>query len=468
MTTEATTKKLIKLQEEIKKIVIGRDDVIEALVLGIASNQHILLLGKHGEAKSFLVEHLAKATDLKYFYSQIHQETIVKDIVGLLNPVEYQKGKLDIIKTLFWNSDILFFDEFLRGRSEFLDFLLEVMVERKTSKTLLGESKLPVISVIATSNPLTDDYNTERLDLALKDRFYAILSLEHLIQNDEKHNDIKAILVNDKNKVENVGLTREELKQFYEHGIASVKVDTDVVVEIFVNAKNMGFPFSTRFIKMFKEVAQIYALIHGKNEVSKEDIFSVSVVMLMNRFEGLTKNKIENIVDEAILKESYADVVKEIRTLGEIKANEDEKKVFIEKSVELIGKVKYDYATMPNRLKEKIDQLTTDLQDIIRLNVDDNSIITASIIGKLDTEQFKPIIEQFIEHHTIKTRYMNEAEYTKIKLSLKFVRNCEITKERASNFVKMVIKPKIDSAKSFDEIKDAKQVLADKKMLLDY
>ncbi|HHE65771.1 MAG TPA: MoxR family ATPase, partial [Bacteroidetes bacterium] len=233
--TKTTIKKLEQLKKELKKVVKGRDKLIDALVLGIASNQHVLLIGKHGEAKSYLVENLAKATGLNYFASQIHQETIVKDIVGLLNPVKYREGEIDILKTKFWNSEILFFDEFLRGRSEFLDFLLEVMVERKTSKTLLGETKLPVISVIATSNPLTEEYNTERMDLALKDRFFAIISIDHLIADEANANTIHDILLNNATEVENVGLTRDELISFSEEA-KKVDIDIDAVIEIFVNA----------------------------------------------------------------------------------------------------------------------------------------------------------------------------------------------------------------------------------------
>ncbi|MHA1827107.1 MAG: AAA family ATPase, partial [Candidatus Heimdallarchaeaceae archaeon] len=187
--------KIILLKDELRRHVKGREDLIDTVILALCSNEHVLIIGKHGEAKSFLVHKLAQITSLQVHYQQVHNELTLKEVVGLLDPLSYQQGKLNLLKTRFWSANILFFDEFLRGRSEFLDFLLEVMIERKCSKTVLGEVQLPqLISVIATSNPLTEEYNTERLDLAMKDRFSFIVNVDHLIENEANREVIKSIL----------------------------------------------------------------------------------------------------------------------------------------------------------------------------------------------------------------------------------------------------------------------------------
>lgn len=465
MTTEETAKKLEKLKSELKKVVIGRDDIIDAMVLGLASNQHILLLGKHGEAKSYLAEHLAKATGLKYFYTQMHQETIVKDIVGLLDPLKYREGKLDIIKTKFWDSEILFIDEIMRGRTEALDFLLEVMVERRTSKTLLGETKLPIVSLIATSNPLTEQYNTERMDLALKDRFFAIINLDHLIESDLNHGHIKTILINEMEKVDNVGFTREELVSFAKES-KKVDIDVDTVIEIFANANMRGFPFSTRFIKTFKEICQGFALLDGRVKTKRDDYFEVGLIMLQNRYDGLKKNMIEDIIDEAVLKQEYSDVIIKVREISEIQKEDVD--VFVEKAIDLIEETKEDFPQMPQRLKDRIDNLISLLEDKIRLNIDDEKIVNWKKISKLDTERFKPLIQQFIDHHIIETKYMNLAGYNKAKQLLRGVKYCTIETEKKMKYAKLKIIPKIDEPKSFDELKLIKDILNRNSILVNY
>jgi hypothetical protein len=466
MTTEDTSKKLQKLKMELKKIVIGRDDIIDTLILGLASNHHALIVGKHGESKSMLVEQLAKASGLKYFYSQIHQETIVKDIVGLLNPLKYREGKLDIIKTKFWDSEILFFDEAFRGRTEFLDLLLEVMIERKTSKTLLGETPLPIISVVCTSNPTNSEfYNTERIDLALKDRFFAIVNIDHLIESDLNHGHIKTILLNDTNTIDNVGLTREELVNFAKES-KKVAIDVDTVIEIFANANMRGFPFSTRFIKTFKEICQGFALLDGRDKTKRDDYFEVALIMLQNRYDGLKKNMIEDMVDEAVLKQEYSDVIIKVREISEI--TKEDTAVFIEKAIDLIEETKEDFPQMPQRLKDRIDNMISTLEDKIRLNIDNEKIVNWKQISNLDTERFKPLIQQFIDHHIIETKYMNLAGYKKAKQLLQGVKYCTIETEKKMKYAKLKIIPKIDEPKSFDELKLIKDILNRNSILVNY
>jgi len=443
------------VKSELKKVIKGRDEVIDAIVLGLASNEHILIIGKHGEAKTMLVRLLGKITGLKTFEMQVHQETIVKDVVGLLNPIEYKKGKLDIIKTNFWDAEIQFYDEFLRGRTEFLDFLLEVMVERQTTKTVLGLRKLPVISVVATSNPLTEFYNTERMDLALKDRFYAILNLNHLIENGD-YSSLKEVLKNREGREARINITRNELIELKNYAIKNVKFDADVIIDIFRKLNELGFPFSTRTIKLFKNILQVNALMNGREEVEDEDYFYISNLMLSNRFEKLTKEKIENAVDESLVSFRYKPLVSKINKIEEIRSDH----VFIESVVEMIEETKDIYPELPQKLKNKIDMLRSRLKETIMVNL---KSIDPSILCKLDTEEFKTIIENYIDEKKIVTKYLNKSGKKKMEEILNvYGKNCVVEKiTSVEGFVKFVIKPRIDNLKTFKEIENLKEVIPD-------
>ena len=255
---QKTINKLKELEKQLNGLIIGRENVSKALVLALASNSHMLILGKHGEAKSYIVDKLCKITKLNYYYKQFHNETQLKDVVGVLNPIEFQKGKLDLLKTKFWDSNILFIDEFLRGRSECLDFLMEVLVERKCSKTILGEVNLPIVSCICTSNPLTDEYNTERMDLALKDRFSFIIYLKHLIE--DKPELLKEVIKTNNGHLTDIKFDYDELIELRKEAVEKVNVDADFISELFQKLRDYGFLFSSRFIKNYAQIVKVVLL----------------------------------------------------------------------------------------------------------------------------------------------------------------------------------------------------------------
>ena len=465
-----TVDKLNRVKGELKKVVKGRDELIDGLILAISSNQHILIMGKHGEAKSMVVNVLKQITDLPTYYTQIHNETIVKDIVGILNPIDYQKGKISLIRTPFWDSHILFFDEFLRGRSEFLDFLLEVMVERKCSKTLLGEIKLPILSIIATSNPLTEDYNTERLDLALKDRFFVIISIDHLIETEQK-SKIRDILeskidVNDifnngnKADVKKVTVSYEELKTLPKYAKENIEVDIENILMIFDKCKDLGFLFSTRFIKNFKDTLQTYLLISNKTKAEHKDYFYLANLMMSNRYDGLNSDKITDIVDEVLTCSQYSSMIKDIDNLME---NKDKVTDFIQKGIKILNDVNQDFSNMPKRIQDKITSLRNELELRIRTNL---NVMSPKLMKMLDDEQFKPIIESYIKRFTITTKQIKPTEKTILtklnSLLKKEAKSCIVEKKTTDvGNIQFKIIPRIDKPISFKEIETTKKYLSD-------
>jgi MoxR-like ATPase len=456
MSIEQTATKLKKVSEELKTVIKGRDNVIDSLVLAIASNNHALLLGKFGEAKTLMAGKLAKASGLKYYEAQIHQETIVKDITGLLNPVKYRQGEIDIIKTKFWDAEIIFLDEVLRGRTEFLDMLLEVMIERKTTKTLLGEVSLPVLSVIATSNPISQEYNTERLDLALKDRFFAIVRIDHLIE-DKKYDDIRQVLNGTINGIESVNLKREELIEFANYAKKNVTVDIDTIIEIFRNAnENKSFPFSTRFIKLFKEVCQVHALLDGRKAVDADDFVEIGFMMLSNRFDNLTESVIEEIINDSVMQKDYVDLMAKIRGMESPHTEEENFK----KAFEIFKDTKEDYASLPTTIKRKVDAVIKGMEKSLSEILESNpAFLDYDTMKELDTDRFKKFLKRFAEINTVETRFMTKEEYKKTRKAFVGVSHCSIVKEKKLDYVKMKIVPILSDPKSMAEVKKVKALV---------
>ena len=144
-----------ELENILNSKILGREKMVRSVMLSLINGENVLIKGLHGEGKSMLLHLIKKHSNTKTFYKQIHGQTSLQDILGVINALDFKLGKLDIIKTDFWDSNIQFYDECLRN-SELLDFLLEVMVERKCSKSVLGEIDLTMQSnTILPSSPIT-------------------------------------------------------------------------------------------------------------------------------------------------------------------------------------------------------------------------------------------------------------------------------------------------------------------------
>ncbi len=464
-----TIEKMKKLSVALKRVVYGRDSLVNALVLSIACNQHILIIGAHGEAKTLIAKKLCEFTGLKGFITQLHQEMELKSIVGMIDPIAYGKGEYGLIKTGFWDANILFFDEFLRGRSEFNDFLLEVMQERVCSKTILGEVKLPLVSVICTSNPLTEDYNTEQMDVALKDRFLIILDIDHLVRTSPLQ--IKRILdKHDENKLFNrVGkLTPEELFVIPRYARAHVKVNTAIIRDLFDELQKNDFVFSTRFIKRFKETLQVFCLLNGQGEARPKDYYDVAYIMLNNRLDGLTASKIKDAVSEALACIEYEDFNKELDRLRRKSGYK-----YVIEFIELAEKNKNIIGSLPDKLDRKWANAKKMFK--VEFNISTKEVARDYVLlKKMQTEAFRECLERLAELRLVKTAYLNEAKTKRFQEILKKIDpkneffHVDTTKQSHDQKVtyQFWVLPKIDVPESFEKIKTLR--LKSKKYLVKY
>jgi MoxR-like ATPase len=464
-------KKLKKITTEMKKVIYGRDDIINTLSLMLASNQHCLIIGSHGEGKSMSVKKLVEGAGLFHYNIQVHNETIVKDVVGMIDPRAYQEGRLELLKTGFWDANILYFDEFMRGRTEFLDFLLEVMQERKTSKTVLGEVDLPLISVICTSNPLTDDYNTERMDAALKDRFSFIIDINHLMQNSPS--EVLRVLNthNENYSIKCEGLTINELTAIPKYAKETVEIDNNMIKDIFEILLKENFAFSTRFIKRFKECSQINAFMNSRTTANQIDIITVANMMLQNRFEGLTKSKINKAVKEAFALSEMTPLKTRLDKAENLKGIK-----FVAEWVDIMNTIgKVNFNSLPASMKNRINAMENKFGEEFGISTKEVSR-DYELIKKMQNEYFREYLEDMAELRSLTTGYMSEADAMELikkiaaisksedyfDIQMNTIPSADITGKNPKKRITII--PKVDNEKSFEKMKTirvaAKQYLS--------
>lgn len=160
--------KIKLLKKEIAKGVIGHESMIDALLIGLITNGHILLEGVPGLAKTTTVNAIAKALCLDFKRVQFTPDLLPSDIIGA-EIYDVKSGEFKIKHgPVFTN--LLLADEINRAPAKVQSALLEVMQERQVT---IGESSFKIQNpflVLATQNPIEQE-GAYTLPEAQLDRF---------------------------------------------------------------------------------------------------------------------------------------------------------------------------------------------------------------------------------------------------------------------------------------------------------
>ncbi len=177
-----------KLRELLDRHVVGHPEAKDALLLALVCREHIYLEGPPGSAKTRMAEVAARGSSLGFFFYQMHRDTRLAELVGdvVLERRALPDGAGERIHqaTLpggILTAEICVLDDVSRAPGEALNVLLRILNERK-----FGETPIPLLTAIATSNPLRDEYYNEPLDPANLDRFAIQLRVAGLIQSGDR------------------------------------------------------------------------------------------------------------------------------------------------------------------------------------------------------------------------------------------------------------------------------------------
>jgi MoxR-like ATPase len=170
------------LKQEISKAVVGQEEMINGLLIGLFCEGHILVEGVPGLAKTTTVKALASAMKLDFHRVQFTPDLLPSDIIGaeIYDP---KNSEFKIKKGPIF-TQLLLADEINRSPAKVQSALLEAMQERQV--TIGSDSfELPrPFMVMATQNPLEHE-GVYRLPEAQLDRFMMKLMVEHNSQSDE-------------------------------------------------------------------------------------------------------------------------------------------------------------------------------------------------------------------------------------------------------------------------------------------
>lgn len=167
-------KKTIEICNEVKKVIVGKEEVINKVLMSILAQGHILLEDVPGVGKTTLATAFAKALGLDTRRIQFTSDTMPSDIIGF-SVYDMASGELQY-KPGAIMTNLLLADEINRTSSKTQSALLEAMEERQvTVDGITRELHSPFI-VLATQNPI-GSVGTQMLPTAQLDRFLMRISM---------------------------------------------------------------------------------------------------------------------------------------------------------------------------------------------------------------------------------------------------------------------------------------------------
>ena len=171
-----------QLKTEIAKHVIGHHALVDAVLIGILCEGHILIEGLPGLAKTTMVNTLADATGLEFKRIQFTPDLLPSDLLGA--EIYHPKEESFVLKKGPLFTHLLLADEINRASAKVQSALLEVMQERQVT---IGEHSFKLeapFMVLATQNPI-DQEGTYTLPEAQLDRFMFKVLVGYNSENEE-------------------------------------------------------------------------------------------------------------------------------------------------------------------------------------------------------------------------------------------------------------------------------------------
>lgn len=167
-----TIKRLNSVKRNLKSLFTGRDQAVELLVLATVCQEHLLLIGPPGTAKTAIIDYYTDLIDAREFSYLLTRFTEPSELFGPLDVAAFQQGTYHICtEGMLPEAQIVFLDEVFQGSSAILNSLLTILNERKFYNGSQRQA-VPLISLIGASNSVPDDPSLQ----AFADRF--VLRLE--------------------------------------------------------------------------------------------------------------------------------------------------------------------------------------------------------------------------------------------------------------------------------------------------
>ncbi len=301
---------LYKIRSEIGRTLVGQQYLVERLLMAILCNNHVLIEGVPGLAKTLAVTTLAKTLQASFSRIQFTPDLLPADVLGTLiyNP---KTGEFTTKKGPVF-ANIVLADEINRAPAKVQSALLEAMQERQVT---LGDSTYKMSDpflVLATQNPI-DQEGTYPLPEAQVDRFMFKLMVTYPSMDEEKvilkrmatserRDEVTSVITPDDiirlRKVVDQIYIDDKVEDYIVNIIQATRTPEKYGLEIGEYIQYGGSPRATIFLAM---AARANAMLGGRGYVTPQDVKSVVMDVLRHRVVVTYEAEAEDINSEELV-----------------------------------------------------------------------------------------------------------------------------------------------------------------------
>ncbi|MEK6645178.1 MAG: AAA family ATPase [Candidatus Firestonebacteria bacterium] len=305
------------LTNEIGKVIVGQDYMVERLLVGLLADGHILLEGVPGLAKTLAIKTISAAINTKFQRLQFTPDLLPADLIGttIYNP----KGEEFTVKKGPIFANLILADEINRAPAKVQSALLEAMQEKQVT---IGEHTFPLeqpFLVLATQNPIEQE-GTYPLPEAQIDRFMLKLKITYPSKKEER--EIMERMTSGKEmKINKVISPSDILKA--RSVVNDIYIDDkikDYIIDIVFATRNpeeyklaelrnlIAYGASPRATIYLTLASKAYAFIQGRGYVTPEDIKSIGMDVLRHRIIVTYEAEAEETTSETIIKTIFDNI----------------------------------------------------------------------------------------------------------------------------------------------------------------
>jgi MoxR-like ATPase len=297
------------LRAEVRKVVVGQDEVIDLMLTSLLCGGHVLLEGVPGTAKTLLTQAFAAGMALKFGRIQFTPDMMPGDILGT-NLFNFQTNAFTLTKGPVF-TQILLADEINRTPPKTQAALLQAMNERFV--TIDGKD-YPLgdeFMVVATQNPI-EQQGTYPLPEAQLDRFLFKIVIDYPSRDEEReivarHGHRSAMpRISD---FDLVAVVAADGLAYARKVVTEIRL-TDVLIDYIVDVAratrehtSIEHGASTRAANMLASSARAYATTQGRDFVIPDDIKALAVPLLRHRIVLSPSAEIEGLTSDGVIRD---------------------------------------------------------------------------------------------------------------------------------------------------------------------
>ncbi|MEO1085792.1 MAG: AAA family ATPase [Acidobacteriota bacterium] len=306
------------LKTEIRRGLIGQDELVRGLMIALITGGHLLIEGVPGLGKTRAVHLLARASHLDFKRLQFTPDLLPGDILGT-RIYNQHSASFDTVRGPVF-THVLLADEINRAPAKVQSALLETMQERQVT---IGQESLPIEApffVFATQNPIEQE-GTYPLPEAQLDRFLLKLVVTYPEPSDEQ-DIVRMVIEEERLPTPKARLSRQDVLGLQDavRGVfledKLVRYTTDLVQASRRTGEVAGRPLA-RFVAMgasprgaiaLATAARAHALLQGRDSTTPDDVKAVAHAALRHRILTTYFAEAEGVSSDQVVDELLATV----------------------------------------------------------------------------------------------------------------------------------------------------------------